>query len=71
MKKARFEWNADKDAENQKKHGVAFSLAQLLSLILTVLSPKILHIAKRKSVIFVSVRLKVAFLPSASLIAVV
>ncbi|MBX9894142.1 MAG: BrnT family toxin [Nitrosomonas sp.] len=28
MKKARFEWNADKDAENQKKHGVAFSLAQ-------------------------------------------
>lgn len=28
MKKARFEWNADKDAENQKKHGIAFSLAQ-------------------------------------------
>jgi uncharacterized DUF497 family protein len=28
MKKARFEWNADKDAENQQKHGVAFSLAQ-------------------------------------------
>jgi len=28
MKKARFEWNADKDAENQKKHGVAFSVAQ-------------------------------------------
>jgi uncharacterized DUF497 family protein len=28
MKKVRFEWNADKDAENHKKHGVAFSLAQ-------------------------------------------
>jgi uncharacterized protein len=28
MKKARFEWDSDKDAENQKKHGVAFSLAQ-------------------------------------------
>ncbi|MBS0299889.1 MAG: BrnT family toxin [Proteobacteria bacterium] len=28
MKRARFEWNADKDAENQKKHGVAFSAAQ-------------------------------------------
>jgi uncharacterized protein len=28
MKKAPFEWNARKDAENQKKHGVAFSLAQ-------------------------------------------
>lgn len=28
MKKARFEQNADKDAENQQKHGVAFSLAQ-------------------------------------------
>jgi uncharacterized protein len=28
MKKARFEWDQDKDAENQKKHGVSFSLAQ-------------------------------------------
>jgi uncharacterized DUF497 family protein len=28
MKKTRFEWNPDKDAENQKKHGVPFSLAQ-------------------------------------------
>jgi uncharacterized protein len=28
MKKVRFEWDSDKDAENQKKHGVAFSLAQ-------------------------------------------
>jgi uncharacterized DUF497 family protein len=25
---AGFEWNSDKDAENQRKHGVSFSLAQ-------------------------------------------
>ena len=28
MKKPRFEWNANKDTENQKKHGIPFSLAQ-------------------------------------------
>jgi len=28
MKKTRFEWDADKDAENQGRHGVSFSLAQ-------------------------------------------
>ncbi len=28
MDDTRFEWDADKDAENQRKHGVAFSLAQ-------------------------------------------
>ena len=28
MKETRFEWDADKDAENQSKHGVSFSLAQ-------------------------------------------
>jgi len=28
MNKVRFEWDADKDAENQKKHGVSFFLAQ-------------------------------------------
>lgn len=28
MKKTRFEWDADKDAENQEKHGVSFTLAQ-------------------------------------------
>jgi uncharacterized DUF497 family protein len=28
MNKARFEWDENKDAENRKKHGVAFSLAQ-------------------------------------------
>ena len=28
MDKTRFEWDSDKDAANQKKHGVAFSLAQ-------------------------------------------
>lgn len=28
MKETRFEWHADKDAENQQKHGVGFSLAQ-------------------------------------------
>lgn len=28
MSKTRFEWDAGKDAENQKKHGVPFSLAQ-------------------------------------------
>jgi len=28
MNQTRFEWDEDKDAENQEKHGVAFSLAQ-------------------------------------------
>jgi uncharacterized DUF497 family protein len=28
MKKTRFEWNEDKDRENQAKHNVSFSLAQ-------------------------------------------
>lgn len=28
MTKARFEWDSEKDAENQTKHGVPFSLAQ-------------------------------------------
>jgi uncharacterized DUF497 family protein len=28
MKKARFEWDEDKDRENQAKHGVSFGLAQ-------------------------------------------
>ncbi|MBI1869200.1 MAG: BrnT family toxin [Methylocystis sp.] len=28
MTKTRFEWDADKDAENQEKHGIPFSLAQ-------------------------------------------
>jgi uncharacterized DUF497 family protein len=28
MKKIRFEWDTNKDDENQEKHGIAFSLAQ-------------------------------------------
>jgi uncharacterized DUF497 family protein len=28
MKNKRFKWDADKDAENQEKHGMPFSLAQ-------------------------------------------
>jgi|SRR3989304_5441651 len=28
MAKARFEWDPDKDQENQAKHGVAFAMAQ-------------------------------------------
>lgn len=28
MKKTRFEWDEDKDQDNQKKHGMPFSLAQ-------------------------------------------
>jgi len=28
MNKARFEWDQNKNVENQEKHGVAFSLAQ-------------------------------------------
>ncbi len=28
MAKIKFEWDSEKDAENQKKHGVPFSLAQ-------------------------------------------
>ena len=29
MTKARFDWDENKDAENHKKHGVSFALAQL------------------------------------------
>jgi uncharacterized DUF497 family protein len=29
MAKTRFDWDDDKDAKNQKKHGVSFALAQL------------------------------------------
>jgi uncharacterized protein len=36
MNKTRFEWDADKDAENQQKHGVPFSLARMLLLTLNV-----------------------------------
>ena len=28
MSKARFEWDSDKDLENQRKHGVSFAMAQ-------------------------------------------
>ena len=28
MKRTRFEWDVNKDAENQEKHGLSFSLAQ-------------------------------------------
>lgn len=28
MKKTRFEWDSEKDEENQKRHGVSFALAQ-------------------------------------------
>jgi hypothetical protein len=28
MKKVRFEWDANKDKQNQKKHGVSFELTQ-------------------------------------------
>ncbi len=28
MTKARFEWNPNKDRENQRKHGITFSVAQ-------------------------------------------
>lgn len=28
MKSARFEWDAEKDKENQEKHNVSFSIAQ-------------------------------------------
>jgi uncharacterized DUF497 family protein len=28
MKRARFEWDDAKDKENQKKHGVSFTVAQ-------------------------------------------
>ena len=28
MKKTRFEWDLNKDSENQGKHGISFSLAQ-------------------------------------------
>ena len=32
MKRARFEWDEAKDRENQRKHGVSFTMAQLAFL---------------------------------------
>lgn len=68
MKEARFEWNADKDAENQQKHGVAFSLAQFAFADPNrVIAEDIAHSETEKRY-FCFVRLKAAFLPSVSLI---
>jgi uncharacterized DUF497 family protein len=49
MKKTRFEWDEEKDDENQTKHGVSFGLAQRAFLILIVLLQKMSAIVPVKS----------------------
>lgn len=50
MAKVRFEWDEEKDKENQDKHNVSFSLAQIAFLDPhTVLLSKILTIVLRKN----------------------
>lgn len=51
---AKFEWDFDKDAENQQKHGVSFSLAQEAFLDPKRVLLVILHIANRRSAFIVS-----------------
>lgn len=46
---AKFEWDFEKDAENQQKHGVSFSLAQEAFRILSESLLVILHTANRRS----------------------
>ncbi len=49
MQKARFEWDADKDADNQEKHGVPFSLAQYAFADLNrVIAEDLAHTATEK-----------------------
>jgi hypothetical protein len=38
MKQVRFDWDAEKDKQNQEKHGVSFELARFVSHIEAVLS---------------------------------
>jgi hypothetical protein len=63
-----FEWDLDKDAENQKKHGVSFSLAQeaLLDSQRVIAQLAIWRIASPKNVSIVSDRWAEELLPCAS-----
>lgn len=47
---ASFEWDLDKDAENQRKHGVDFRLAQRAFLDPKRVSPRTLRTASQRSV---------------------
>jgi uncharacterized DUF497 family protein len=71
MKKTRFEWDENKDAENQKKHGVQFSQAQYAFADPSRSSPKTSHTVKLKNAISVSARSRVVFSLSDSPIAAV
>ncbi len=49
MAKARFEWDAKKDQENQDKHGVAFAVAQFAFADLNrVIAEDLSHSSKEK-----------------------
>ncbi|MDP3479406.1 MAG: BrnT family toxin [Desulfoprunum sp.] len=71
MKKTRFEWDENKDAENQKKHGVQFSLAQYAFADPSrVIAEDLAHSETEKR-FFVSARSRVVFSLSDSPVAAV
>ena len=61
MNKTRFEWDAAKDAENQQKHGVSFSLAQYaFADPKRVIAEDLVH-SKTEKRFFALVKLKVEY----------
>jgi uncharacterized DUF497 family protein len=71
MKKTRFEWGAKKDAENQEKHGIPFSLAQFaFADPCRVIAEDLTH-SETENATSVSARSGAAFSPSALPIAAV
>ena len=69
MAKTRFEWDTEKDRENQGKHGVAFGVAQFaFADPKRVIAEDLLHSSKEKRH-FALALWKTAYLQSGSCIA--
>lgn len=60
MARTRFDWDPDKDAENQQKHGSHLHALNTLLLTNSVWLPETRHTVKPKSGSTVSVRLMAA-----------
>ncbi len=71
MKKTRFDWDENKDAENQKNHGVEFSLAQYACADPNRVIASTSHTVKLKNAFSVSARSRVVCSLSDSPIAAV
>ena len=61
MAKTRFEWDLDKDATNQEKHGVSFALAQYAFADPRRVIAKDITIAGRRTASTASEKSRVAF----------